>query len=177
MQRERARIGGSKGIVAYDWSPDSKTILVPLDGDLYIADLKGDVRRLAIADGDVLDATVSPKGGYVSFVRDQNFYVVKGADGKEVKLTSDGGGTISWGVAEFVAQEEMDRSKGAWWSPDDSRIALARVDESRVDIVSRAAIGAEGTKLFDQRYPRAGTNNAKVDLYIVRVDGGEKDQG
>ena len=54
MQRERARIGGSKGIVAYDWSPDSKTILVPLDGDLYIADLKGDVKRLSIADGDVL---------------------------------------------------------------------------------------------------------------------------
>jgi dipeptidyl-peptidase 4 len=174
MQRERARIGGSKGIVAYDWSPDSKTILVPLDGDLFIADLNGDVKRLGIADGDVLDASVSPKGGYVSFVRDQNFYVVQGVGGKEVRLTSDGGGTISWGVAEFVAQEEMDRSKGAWWSPDDSRIAVARVDESGVDIVSRAAIGAEGTKLFDQRYPRAGTNNAKVDLYIVPVNGGEK---
>lgn len=174
MQRERARIGGTKGIVAYDWSPDSKTILVPLDGDLFIADLNGDVKRLAIAKGDVLDASVSPKGGYVSFVRDQNFYVVKGTGGAEQKLTSDGGGTISWGVAEFVAQEEMDRSKGAWWSPDDSRIALARVDESGVDIVSRAAIGAEGTKLFDQRYPRAGTANARVDLYIVRVDSGEK---
>ena len=174
MQRERARIGGTKGIVTYDWSPDSKTILVPLDGDIFIADLNGTAKKLILADGAVLDAAVSPSGDYVSFVRDQNFYIVKGAGAKEQQLTSDGGATLSWGVAEFVAQEEMDRSKGAWWSPDDSRIAVARVDESGVDIVSRAAIGADGTKLFDQRYPRAGAANAVVDLYIIPVDGGAK---
>jgi dipeptidyl-peptidase 4 len=79
---------------------------------------------------------------------------------------------VSWGVAEFVAQEEMDRTKGHWWSPDDSRIAVARVDESGVAIVSRAAIGAEGTQVFDQRYPRAGAANAVVDLYVMKNDGG-----
>ncbi len=174
MQRERARIGGTKGIVAYDWSPDSQSVLVPLDGDIFLADLKGKVTRLTQTGAGELDATVSPKGGYVSFVRDQNLFVIARGSGKETQLTSDGGGTLSWGVAEFVAQEEMDRSKGAWWSPDDARIAVARVDESGVDVVSRAAIGAEGTKLFDQRYPRAGTANARVDLYIVSVGTGER---
>jgi len=171
MQRERARIGGSKGIVAYDWAADGKSLLVPVDGDLYLADLEGKVRRLTVTPLGELDATISPRGGFVSFVRDQNFFVVDLATGSERRLTRDGGGTLSWGLAEFVAQEEMDRTKGAWWSPDDAHIAVARVDESGVAVVSRAAIGAEGTKLFEQRYPRAGAPNAKVSLLLMRNDG------
>ena len=112
MQRERARIGGSKGIVAYDWSPDSQSILVPLDGDIFLADLSGRTTRLTHTQAGELDATVSPKGGYVSFVRDQNLMVIDRATGKERALTSDGKDTLSWGVAEFVAQEEMDRTQG-----------------------------------------------------------------
>ncbi len=172
MQRERARIGGSRGIVAYDWAADSKSLLVPLDGDIYLAGLDGNVRRLTSTPQGELDAAISPKGGFVSFVRDQNFYVIDLATGAERRMTRDGGGTLSWGLAEFVAQEEMDRTKGAWWSPDDARIAVARVDESDVAIVSRAAIGADGTKIYDQRYPRAGAANAKVQLFVMRNDGG-----
>ncbi len=171
MQRERARIGGTKGIVSYDWAPDGKSILVPLDGDLFVATLDGAVRRLTSTPQSELDAAISPKGGFVSFVRDQNLFVIDSASGTERRLTRDGGGTLSWGLAEFVAQEEMDRARGAWWSPDDSRIAVARVDESGVAIVSRAAIGAEGTQVFDQRYPRAGAANAVVDLYVMKNDG------
>jgi dipeptidyl-peptidase 4 len=167
MQRERARIAGTKGVVAYDWAPDSKAVLVPVDGDLFIASLGGDVTRLTQSSAGELDATVSPKGGFVSFVRDQNVIVLNRANGTESALTSDGGGTLSWGLAEFVAQEEMDRTKGAWWAPDDSRIAVARVDESKVAIVSRAAIGADGTKVFNQTYPLAGTANAAVELWIM----------
>ena len=172
MQRERARIGGTKGIVTYDWAPDGKSLLVPLDGDLFAATLDGATKRLTNTPQGELDATVSPKGGYVSFVRDQNLFVVDTISSTERRLTRDGGGTLSWGVAEFVAQEEMDRTRGHWWSPDDSRIAVARVDESGVAIVSRAAIGAEGTQVFDQRYPRAGAANAVVDLYVIKNDGG-----
>jgi dipeptidyl-peptidase 4 len=174
MQRERARIGGSKGIVAYDWSPDGQSILVPLDGDIFIADLNGKTTRLTNTQAGELDATVSPKGGYVSFVRDQNLIVFDRATGKERALTNDGKDTLSWGVAEFVAQEEMDRTRGHWWSPEDGVLAVARVDESPVAVVSRAAIGAEGTKVYDQRYPLAGTPNALVDLYLIKADGSGK---
>jgi dipeptidyl-peptidase 4 len=174
MQRERARIGGSKGIVAYDWSPDSQSILVPLDGDIFLADLNGNTTRLTNTQAGELDATVSPKGRFVSFVRDQNLLVIDRTDGNERPLTSDGKNTLSWGVAEFVAQEEMDRSRGHWWSPDESMLAVARVDESPVAVVSRAAIGAEGTKVYDQRYPLAGTANALVDLYLIKADGSGK---
>ena len=170
MQLERARIAGTKGIITYDWAADSKAILVPVDGDLFIASLDGSVQRLTQS-GDTLDATISPKGGFVSFVRDSNVYVMDRATGKQARLTKDGGGTISWGLAEFVAQEEMHRYQGLWWAPNDSALAVQRTDESGVAVISRAAIGAEGTTIYDQRYPQAGTANAKVELWVVDPKG------
>ncbi|QAY80011.1 S9 family peptidase [Sphingosinicella sp. BN140058] len=171
MRRERLRIAGTKGITDYAWAPDGKSILVPIDGDLYLAALDGKVRRMTESAATEIDAKVSPKGRSLSFLRDQNLYVLELASGTEKALTSDGGGTLSWGAAEFVAQEEMRRYTGYWWSPDDRYLAVARVDESPVAVVTRAAIGAEGTKLVEQRYPAAGTSNALVDLYIFKPDG------
>ncbi|WP_380873826.1 peptidase S9 [Sphingomonas sp. DBB INV C78] len=171
MQRERLRIGGSKGIVAYDWAPDGKRLLVPLDGDLYLADPAGGVKRLTNSPETELDATVSRKGRFVSYVRDGNLHVIDIAGGGDRALTKDGGAAISWGVAEFVANEELERRRGHWWAPDDSLIAVARVDESKVEISSRAAIGAESTTVIEQRYPRAGTPNAAIELWLVKPDG------
>ena len=173
MQRERARIAGSKGIVRYDWAPDGKTILVPLDGDLYLATLDGRTQRLTETAEGELNPAISPKGGFVSFVRGQNLFVqpLGGAPGAAAQLTRDGAGTVHWGEAEFVAQEEMDRRTGYWWSPDDARIAVERFDEASVGIVTRAAIGANGTRVYDQRYPAAGTPNVSVALYVMRADG------
>jgi dipeptidyl-peptidase 4 len=171
MRRERARIAGTKGITEYGWAPDSKSILVPIDGDLYVATLDGNVRRLTSTPATEIDPKVSETGRYLSFLRDQNLVVMDAVSGQEHPLTTDGGKTLSWGAAEFVAQEELGRDTGYWWSPDDKYIAVARVDESPVAIVRRAAIGASGTSLIEQRYPAAGTKNAIVDLYIMTPDG------
>ena len=167
MQRERARIGGTRGMVAYDWTADGKRVLVPLDGDLYLAPTDGDPVRLTNTPEGELNPTVSPKGRYLSFVRGGNLFVIDIATRGEQQLTADASDTTSWGVAEFVAQEEMDRQTGHWWSPDDALIAVARVDESGVRIVNRAAIGAEGTRIYPQRYPLAGTPNARVELHVM----------
>jgi len=174
MQRERARIGGDKGIVAYDWAPDGRSILVPLDGDLYLATLDGNVKRLTNTPGGELNPTVSPGGGYIGFVRDQNLWVQPLGGGAARALTTDGAGTVHWGEAEFVAQEEMDRRTGYWWSPGDKLIAVEKFDEAPVGIVTRAAIGANGTKVYDQRYPAAGTPNVKVELYVLDPATGAK---
>ncbi len=171
MRRERARVGGTRGVISYAWSPDSKSILVPLDGDLYLASpADGTVRRLTATPQTELDARISPRGRFVSFVRDQNLFLLDLAAGAERALTTDGAGAVSWGSAEFVAQEEMDRREGHWWSPDDSMLVVARVDETAVRMVPRAAIGADGTRVFEQRYPRAGTPNARVELFLFRPD-------
>jgi dipeptidyl-peptidase 4 len=172
MRRERARIAGTRGIVDYRWSPNGRSLLVPLEGDLFLAGLDGSVRRLTETEATELDPEVSGTGKYISFVRDQNLFVVDAASGAERQLTQGGGGAVTWGVAEFVANEEMDRDVGHWWSPDDRYVAVARVDESGVKLVTRTAIGAEGTRVYEQRYPVAGSPNAVVDLYVFRPEGG-----
>ena len=171
MQRERARIGGLKGIVSYEWSPDAQSILVPLDGDLYLANRDGEVRRLTETEAGELNPTLSPGGQYLSFVRDGAVMVQRVAGTDAAAITPEEPDAVEWGVAEFVAQEEMDRDTGMWWAPNDSRIAVARVDNRPVGIVTRAAIGAQGTEVYDQRYPAAGTPNAIVDLYVMKADG------
>ncbi|MDQ8755351.1 S9 family peptidase [Sphingosinicella sp. LHD-64] len=171
MRRERARLSGVRGIVSYDWAPDGRGILVPLDGDLYLAGLDGNVRRVTATPETELDAQVSRTGRYLSFVRDQNLHVVEATGQNQRRLTTDGAGTVSWGSAEFVAQEEMDRHTGHWWSPDDRYLAVARVDEAPVRTVTRTAIGTEGTRVYEQRYPAAGTPNALVELYVMAPDG------
>ena len=171
MRRERARVGGSKGIVDYEWAPNGKSILVPIDGDLYLAGLDGQVRRLTNTPQSEIDAHVSAGGHYVSFVRDQNLFAVDLATGTERQLTKDGAGTVTCGTAEFVAQEEMDRFTGHWWAPGDKSVAVECYDEAQVKIVTRAAIGTDGTRTFEQRYPAAGTPNVAVSLYVVAPDG------
>jgi dipeptidyl-peptidase-4 len=174
MQRERARVGSLKGIISYQWASDGAGVLVPLDGDLFLAKLDGTVKRLTDTAGTELNPGLSSKGGFVSFVRDRRLWV--GPVGGEAQpVTPEGEAeTIRWGEAEFVAQEEMHRLQGYWWSPDDKRIVVQRTDEASVGIVTRAAIGAKGTKVYDQRYPAAGTDNAVVDLYVIDPDGGNK---
>ena len=171
MQRERARVGSLKGIISYQWASDGSGVLVPLDGDLFLAKLDGTVTQLTDTEGTELNPKLSSMGGFVSFVRDRRLWVGP-VGGEATPITPAGEAeTIRWGEAEFVAQEEMARLQGYWWSPNDDRIAVQRTDEASVGIVTRAAIGATGTKVFDQRYPAAGTDNAVVELFLVDPDG------
>ncbi|QQN73710.1 DPP IV N-terminal domain-containing protein [Croceicoccus sp. YJ47] len=174
MQRERARIGSLKGIVAYEWSDDGQSILVPLDGDLYLARLDGTVRRLTDSEAGELNPVLSPEGRYLSFVRDGRLFVGDvGAEAQAVTPPNEPE-TVHWGEAEFVAQEEMDRDTGYWWSPDERRIAVLRFDEARVGTVQRTAIGAGSTKVYEQRYPAAGTPNVEIALYVMGPDGSDR---
>ena len=173
MQRERARVGNLKGIITYQWNADGSGVLVPLDGDLYLAKLDGTVTRLTDTEESELNPKLSDEGEYVSFVRDRQLWVGPvGGDARPITPKEDE--LVRWGEAEFVAQEEMGRLTGYWWAPDDSRIAVQRTDESPVGVVTRAAIGATGTQVFDQRYPVAGSDNAIVELFVMDPDGGDR---
>ena len=176
-RRERQRTAALRGIVEYQWAPDSRALLFPLGGDLYHYDLTGPVnqavRRLTTTESYETDPQYSPKGRYVSFIRDQDLYAVEIATGTERRLTTGGGGLISHGVAEFIAQEEMDRNTGYWWSPDERHVAFTRVDESPVAELERFEVHADGFRVLRQRYPAAGAANADVRLAILAVDTGE----
>ncbi len=171
-RRERQRIAAFSGIVAYQWAPDSRRLLFPLGGQLYLYDLDARpgeaVRKLTAGSGFATDPKVSPKGGYVSFVRGRDLWVVDLAGGQEIRLTFDGSDTIGNGVAEFVADEEMDRHTGYWWAPDDSAIAYARIDESKVPVQKRYEVYADRTEVIEQRYPAAGDPNVGIELFVAR---------
>ncbi|AMJ58466.1 MULTISPECIES: S9 family peptidase [Stenotrophomonas] len=170
-RRERQRIAAYSGIVDYQWSPDGKTLLFPLGGELYLYDLgkqgRDAVRKLTNGEGFSTDAKLSPKGGFVSFVRERNLWVIDLASGKQLQLTGDGSATIGNGVAEFVADEEMDRHTGYWWAPDDSAIAFARIDETPVPVQKRYEMYADRVEMIEQRYPAAGDHNVLVTLGVV----------
>lgn len=169
-RRERQRIYG-EGIMEYFWADDSKALLIPAAGNLYYFSLADNsVSLLPISEGFATDARLSPKGNFVSFVRDQNLYVLDLATKKLEAMTTDGGGAIKNAMAEFVAQEEMDRMTGYWWAPDESAIAFTRIDESGVELVTRNEIYADGIKLTEQRYPAAGKNNVEIQLGVVTLN-------
>ena len=172
--RERARLTGS-GIVRYQWDSTGETILVPLGGDVFQVDVEsGESTRLLETEAFETDIRLSPDGRTLSFIRDQNLVLLDIGSGEETAITTQGGGLISYGMAEFVAQEELDRSTGYWWSPDSRFIAFSRVDETPVDNIPRLEIAADGgATLVDQRYPRAGTDNAIVDLHIIDLETGQ----
>jgi len=175
-RRERQRTASLSGIVDYQWSADGHTLLFPLGGELYLYDLDKNgsaaVRQLTHGEGFATDPKLSPKGGFVSFVRDRDLWTIDLADGKATRLTSDASETIANGVAEFVADEEMDRHTGYWWAPDDSAIAFTRTDDSQVPVQKRTEIYPDRTEVVEQRYPSAGDPNALIKLGVIAPKGG-----
>lgn len=173
-RRERMRLSGT-GIVSYEWSADGSALLFPLGGDVYYHRLgeKG-ARQLLDTDTFETDIKLSPKGTYISFIRDQNLFIKNIATGEERAITTEGGGNIKMGMAEFVAQEEMGRMTGYWWAPDESYIAFAKVDESPVEVITRSEIYADDIKMIEQRYPKAGTANVNIELAIENIQTKER---
>ena len=171
-RRERQRIYGF-GIMEYKFSNDGSALLFPLNGDIYYYHLASKTaKRLTQTDVFETDAKFSPKGHFVSFIREQNIFVLNIESGKETQLTQDGGSNnIKNGMSEFVAQEEMDRMTGYWWSPNEKHIAFLRVDETPVKKVIRNEIYAEEIKLIEQRYPATGTNNVIIQLAVTDIKG------
>jgi dipeptidyl-peptidase 4 len=175
-RRERKRTAALSGILEYSFAPSGRALLFPLGGNLYYYDLTRPVSaglvKINRSGGAASDATISPAGGFVAFIRDQDLHVYDIAAGQARALTGDGGGSIKNGMAEFVAQEEMDRHTGYWWAPDDGHIAFIRVDESTVRVTERFEIDADNVATFAQRYPVAGGPNVLVRLGVADVQTG-----
>lgn len=168
-RRERQRIFG-KGILEYTWSADGTALMFPLNGDVYYFKLGSEKAiNLTKGEGFATDVKFSPKGNFISFVREQNLYIIDIQSQKTKALTTKGGDTIKFAMAEFVAQEEMSRMTGYWWAPDESTIALTKVDMSPVNVATRNEIYADSIKLIDQRYPFAGTNNVVIELGFIDI--------
>jgi dipeptidyl-peptidase-4 len=168
-RRERVR-ESADGIVAFSADPRLERSVFALNGALYMADIHaGEARRLDTA-GAVFDPQIDPTGQRVAFVSGRSLRVIE-PDRPEAVVAAEDDPDVSWGSAEFVAAEEMDRPRGFWWSPDGTALAVARVDVGPVQrwhIANPASPEAEPAVV---RYPAAGTANATVTLHVVRLGG------
>ncbi|MFE1439341.1 prolyl oligopeptidase family serine peptidase [Streptomyces sp. NPDC058739] len=169
-RRERSREGGA-GIVGYATDRTLELAAFTLSGRLFAAELRaGTTRELPVA-GPVIDPRPAPDGRLVAYVAGGDLRIV-GAEGEDDRVLAaaeaDG---VSYGLAEFVAAEEMGRSRGFWWSPESDRLLVARVDDTPV---RRWWISDPAQPERDPQhvpYPAAGTANAEVRLFVFGLDG------
>jgi dipeptidyl-peptidase-4 len=167
-RRERAR-EHAEGIVGYSTDPNATVAAFDLGGALYVADLlAGEARRLPSGD-HVFDPRIDPYGRRIAYVSGRSLRVV-GVGGEDDRVLAEEE-DVSWGIAEFVAAEEMDRYHGLWWSPDGTRIAATRVDERPVPTWFIANPTDPDAPPVPVRYPAAGTTNADVSLHVLGLDG------
>ena len=172
-RRERMRLA-ARGIASYELSGDGRRILVPLSGRLFVVDREGgEPRELPTGEGYPNDPSFSPDASKVAFVRDGDLYVVDVESGSERRLTRTASEHVTNGLAEFVAQEEMGRYRGYWWSPDGREIVYQQTDTSGVEQLHIADPMHPEAAPTSAPYPRAGRDNAVVKLGIVPVRGGE----
>lgn len=173
-RRERRREIG-RGFTWYSLSEDGEKILTGLSGRLYVIN-RSDGQWTPLHDhpaGPAMDARFSFDGKFVSCIRGYDLFVIDLATKQEHALTVGGSRDVSHGVAEFVAQEEMDRRTGYWWSADSQYLAYEEADQRGVEKLYIADARNPQIEPQGWRYPRAGRANAKVRLGIISVTGGE----
>ncbi len=172
-RRERAR-QFTRGIASYQLSDDGGRLLIPLSGRLFILDRAGgSVREIGTGGGEAEVPRLSPDGSKVAFVREGDLYCAEvGGEEAPRRLTTGAGGTVTHGLAEFIAAEEMSRHEGFWWSPDSTLIAFERADTAGVEVFKIADAANPQNPAQSWPYPRPGGRNAEVTLGIVPAGGG-----
>ncbi|KUM74495.1 S9 family peptidase [Streptomyces curacoi] len=169
-RRERSREGGA-GIVAYATDTAVELASFALSGRLFTAELRAGTARELPVPGPVIDPRPSPDGRHIAYVTRGALRVV-GAEGEGDRALaepeSDG---VTYGLAEFIAAEEMGRHRGFWWGPESDRLLVARADDTPVQrwwISDPARPERQPQRVA---YPAAGTANADVRLFVIGLDG------
>ncbi|MFJ3225710.1 prolyl oligopeptidase family serine peptidase [Streptomyces sp. NPDC086783] len=169
-RRERSREGGA-GIVGYATDAAVELASFSLSGRLFTAELRAGTARELRVPGPVIDPRPAPDGRLIAYVTGGALRVV-GAEGAEDRaLAEPESATVSYGLAEFIAAEEMGRSRGFWWSPESDRLLVARVDDAPVERWWISDPAHPGRDPQQVAYPVAGSANAEVRLFVIGLDG------
>ncbi|MER7843690.1 prolyl oligopeptidase family serine peptidase [Kitasatospora sp. NPDC096077] len=171
-RRERSR-EGSAGIVGYALDAKAALAAFALSGRLFTADLGTGATTELPARGPLLDPRPSPDGTHVAYANTAGELRLTRTDGGgDRALAEPDGPNVTWGQAEFIAQEEIDRSRGFWWSPDGERLLVERADDSPVRRWWIADPANPEREPAEVAYPAAGTANAEVALFVLDLHGG-----
>ncbi|MCX5360959.1 prolyl oligopeptidase family serine peptidase [Streptomyces sp. NBC_00124] len=169
-RRERSREGGA-GIVGYATDTAVELASFALSGRLFVAELRAGTARELPTPGPVIDPRPSPDGRFVAYVT-RGALRITGTEGEgDRALAEPESEQVTYGLAEFIAAEEMGRSRGFWWSPESDLLLVARADDTPV---RRWWISDPARPERDPQhvaYPAAGTANAEVRLFVIGLDG------
>jgi dipeptidyl-peptidase-4 len=172
-RRERMREAAG-GVVGYATDEAVRQACFTLSGRLFVVDIgTGTVRELP-ARTPVIDPRLDPTGRHVAYSSGGTLRVctLEDVDDRRVAGAVEGDGSdVTYGLADFVAAEELGRSRGYWWSPDGDRLLVARVDDSPVPVWYVSDPAHPDRPSTPQRYPAAGSANAEVSLWLVGLDG------
>ncbi len=179
LRRQRSRMLAI-GLTSYSRAQRADRLLIPLSGDVYLLDRPGGgLRKLVDCSGQPPAQTpsFSPDGEWIAYVQDAEILVVPASGGVPRQITHGARETgKTHGLAEYTAQEELDRSVGFWWSPDSRSLLFAEVDETHIPLYR---IMHQGKDLLgpaaqeDHHYPFAGQPNAVVRLAVISREGGD----
>ena len=168
-EKERRR-AFTQGITDYQWHPDGRALLLVAEGGGHLLDVATCHIRSVTPEGQrYTDIKLSPLGRHLSYVADGNLYIMSLADGSERTVAASEDPNLSFGIADFLAQEEMNRYDGHWWREDEGQIAFTRVDLSPVRASHRFAADDQGPRVIEQRYPFTGEANPSVGLGLYEV--------
>lgn len=169
-RRERSRVSGA-GIVDYSVDKTGRWAAFVLSGQVWAIHLDARATTALGTNAGAIDPRIDPTGRHIAYVAERALRViaVNGAD--ERALASPENPTESWGLAEFIAAEELNRYRGYWWAPDGKSLLVERFDEAPVDVWHVSNPADPAAPPTPQRYPAAGTANAEVSLWHVRLDG------
>jgi dipeptidyl-peptidase-4 len=170
--RERMRVH-TTGFTSLDLDSTGSRALVTLSGRVFIVErATGKAHALPTGDGATIDPRFSPDGSRVAFVRDADLHVVPVAGGQPVRVTHGGSDHLTHGLAEFIAAEELFRTRGFWWSPDGTHILYEEADTSKVDVLTIADPFHPDKPAQRIAYPRPGRPNAALRFGVVAASGG-----
>ena len=151
--------------------------LLTISDDLYAYDFaSARITRLTFTPGIEEEATFSPDGAFVAFVRSNNLHVVDVASQRERALTTDGNDELLNGKLDWVYQEEIygrGRFRAYWWSPDSNRLAYLQLNEGPVPLYTVVDHIPYRPDVEVTRYPKAGDPNPTVRLAVATVAGGD----
>jgi dipeptidyl-peptidase-4 len=168
--RERTRERAA-GITAYAATPDLTLVALAHGGRLHLVSTADGTHRSIDGSTAVVDPRPSPTGAHVAWISDGGLHVVDVATGATRQVAGEDAPEVTWGLAEFIAAEEMGRLRGYWWSPDGGSIAACRVDTTPVDLWWLHEPATPAARPRPLRYPAAGRANAAVRLAILGLDG------
>jgi dipeptidyl-peptidase 4 len=140
---------------------------------VYIYDIASK-KVIQLNEGKVLHPTFSPDGSKIAYVFDNNLFVYDIAGAKTTQVTSDGKwNQVINGNCDWVYEEEFEFTRAFEWSPNGTYIAYYKFDESKVKEYEFTVFDNAYNKQYTYKYPKAGEQNSKVDVYIYNVLNGQ----